>query len=176
MEALGMVRSRARAKWVDRRVTLLGDAAHPMLQYFAQGALHGARRRGLPPHMVERHGDDLNAAFVAYNKQRATRTGACRWPRAGRSSTSFTRARESRRAQCDPAASARTTIRRLAGLRLDRPRLSVGRGCASIRSPRAAGLSLCSPRRGSSARTMQSPAGEALRLPHHHPIRPRYDE
>ncbi|HVL73558.1 MAG TPA: FAD-dependent monooxygenase, partial [Beijerinckiaceae bacterium] len=24
--------------WVDGRVVLLGDAAHPMLQYFAQGA------------------------------------------------------------------------------------------------------------------------------------------
>ena len=24
--------------WTDRRVTLLGDAAHPMLQYLAQGA------------------------------------------------------------------------------------------------------------------------------------------
>ncbi|TYL20639.1 3-hydroxybenzoate 6-monooxygenase, partial [Streptococcus pyogenes] len=25
-------------RWVDGRVVLLGDAAHPMLQYFAQGA------------------------------------------------------------------------------------------------------------------------------------------
>ena len=25
-------------RWVDGRVALLGDAAHPMLQYFAQGA------------------------------------------------------------------------------------------------------------------------------------------
>ena len=28
-------------RWVDGRVALLGDAAHPMLQYFAQGRLHG---------------------------------------------------------------------------------------------------------------------------------------
>ncbi|MGD0847498.1 hypothetical protein [Bradyrhizobium sp.] len=25
-------------RWIDGRVALLGDAAHPMLQYFAQGA------------------------------------------------------------------------------------------------------------------------------------------
>ena len=25
-------------KWVDRKVAVLGDAAHPMLQYLAQGA------------------------------------------------------------------------------------------------------------------------------------------
>jgi 3-hydroxybenzoate 6-monooxygenase len=61
--------------WVDRRVTLLGDAAHPMLQYFAQGACMALEDGVCLAHMVERHGDDLNAAFVAYNKQRATRTG-----------------------------------------------------------------------------------------------------
>ena len=61
--------------WVDRRVTLLGDAAHPMLQYFAQGACMALEDGVCLAHMVERHGEDLNAAFVAYNKQRATRTG-----------------------------------------------------------------------------------------------------
>jgi salicylate hydroxylase len=60
---------------VDRRVTLLGDAAHPMLQYFAQGACMALEDGVCIAQMVERHGDDLNAAFVAYNKQRATRTG-----------------------------------------------------------------------------------------------------
>jgi 3-hydroxybenzoate 6-monooxygenase len=60
--------------WVDRRVTLLGDAAHPMLQYFAQGACMALEDGVCLAHMVERHGNDLNAAFVAYNRQRAART------------------------------------------------------------------------------------------------------
>ena len=33
--------------WSKGRVTLLGDAAHPMLQYLAQGACHGDRGRGV---------------------------------------------------------------------------------------------------------------------------------
>jgi salicylate hydroxylase len=61
--------------WVDGRVTLLGDAAHPMLQYFAQGACMALEDGVCLAHMVERHGDDFHAAFVAYNKQRAARTG-----------------------------------------------------------------------------------------------------
>ena len=60
--------------WVDGRVTLLGDAAHPMLQYFAQGACMALEDGVCLAHMVERHGDDLPQAFVAYNRQRAGRT------------------------------------------------------------------------------------------------------
>ena len=33
--------------WSKGRMTLIGDAAHPMLQYLAQGAWHGDRRRRL---------------------------------------------------------------------------------------------------------------------------------
>ena len=32
--------------WVKGRIGLLGDAAHPMLQYLAQGRLPGHRGRG----------------------------------------------------------------------------------------------------------------------------------
>jgi salicylate hydroxylase len=60
--------------WVDGRVTLLGDAAHPMLQYFAQGACMALEDGVCLAQMVERHGDDLHQAFVAYNRRRATRT------------------------------------------------------------------------------------------------------
>jgi salicylate hydroxylase len=60
--------------WVDGRVTLLGDAAHPMLQYFAQGACMALEDGVCLAHMVERHSEDLNRAFVAYNRQRAART------------------------------------------------------------------------------------------------------
>ena len=38
LEVLGLVRPRSERRWIDGRVALLGDAAHPMLQYFAQGA------------------------------------------------------------------------------------------------------------------------------------------
>ncbi len=35
-------------RWIDGRVALLGDAAHPMLQYFAQGACLAHGGRGVP--------------------------------------------------------------------------------------------------------------------------------
>lgn len=59
--------------WTDGNVTLLGDAAHPTHQYFAQGAcmaLEDAVRLGTE---VERHGDDFNAAFLAYQTARIPR-------------------------------------------------------------------------------------------------------
>ena len=62
-------------KWVDGRVAVLGDAAHPMLQYFAQGACMALEDGVCLAHMVERHGEDFHAALVAYNRQRAARTG-----------------------------------------------------------------------------------------------------
>jgi salicylate hydroxylase len=60
--------------WVDGRVTLLGDAAHPMLQYFAQGACMALEDGVCLAHMVALHGADLNFAFRAYNRERAART------------------------------------------------------------------------------------------------------
>jgi 2-polyprenyl-6-methoxyphenol hydroxylase-like FAD-dependent oxidoreductase len=62
------------AEWVDDRVALLGDAAHPMLQYFAQGACMALEDAVCLAQMVEAH-DDLHAALVAYNRRRAPRTG-----------------------------------------------------------------------------------------------------
>ncbi|MBC8240287.1 MAG: 3-hydroxybenzoate 6-monooxygenase [Alphaproteobacteria bacterium] len=60
--------------WVDGRVTLLGDAAHPMLQYYAQGACMALEDAVCLSHMMERHGDDIDRAFAAYNDQRMIRT------------------------------------------------------------------------------------------------------
>jgi len=60
--------------WVDGRVTLLGDAAHPMLQYFAQGACMALEDAVCLAHMTEAHSGDLDMAFAAYNRQRAVRT------------------------------------------------------------------------------------------------------
>jgi salicylate hydroxylase len=59
--------------WTDGNVTLLGDAAHPTHQYFAQGAcmaLEDAVRLGTE---IERHRGDFNAAFLAYQTARIPR-------------------------------------------------------------------------------------------------------
>ncbi|MBC8239990.1 MAG: 3-hydroxybenzoate 6-monooxygenase [Alphaproteobacteria bacterium] len=60
--------------WVDGRVTLLGDAAHPMLQYYAQGACMALEDAVCLSHMMARHGGDIAGAFAAYNEQRMIRT------------------------------------------------------------------------------------------------------
>jgi len=61
--------------WVDGRVVLLGDAAHPMLQYLAQGACMALEDAvNLSHHMAET-GGSLDAAFPAYNRDRFARTG-----------------------------------------------------------------------------------------------------
>ena len=62
-------------KWVDGRVTLLGDAAHPMLQYMAQGACMALEDAVCLAHQMEAHAGDLDAAFEAYRRQRFPRTG-----------------------------------------------------------------------------------------------------
>lgn len=60
--------------WIDGRVTLLGDAAHPMLQYFAQGACMALEDAVCLAHMMDAHSGDVDRAFPAYNRQRAVRT------------------------------------------------------------------------------------------------------
>ncbi|KAB2911496.1 MAG: 3-hydroxybenzoate 6-monooxygenase [Hyphomicrobiaceae bacterium] len=59
--------------WVDGRVTILGDAAHPMLQYAAQGACMAMEDAVCISHMLGSH-DDIDAALAAYQRQRVTRT------------------------------------------------------------------------------------------------------
>lgn len=60
--------------WTRGRATLLGDAAHPMLQYFAQGACMALEDAVCLSHMAERHAGDLPAAFEAYQTVRIPRT------------------------------------------------------------------------------------------------------
>ncbi len=60
--------------WVDGRVALLGDAAHPMLQYFAQGACMALEDAVCLSHMFELHGDDIATALKQYMRQRRVRT------------------------------------------------------------------------------------------------------
>ena len=60
-------------RWVDGRVALLGDAAHPMLQYFAQGACQAMEDAVCLSHMLAAH-DDYATALEAYRAQRFLRT------------------------------------------------------------------------------------------------------
>ena len=59
--------------WTDGRVTLLGDAAHPTLQYFAQGACMAMEDAVNLADKVGRFGDDLASAFASYQKERIVR-------------------------------------------------------------------------------------------------------
>ena len=54
-------------RWIDGRVVLLGDAAHPMLQYFAQGACQAMEDAVCLSHMLAQH-DDFAAALQAYKR------------------------------------------------------------------------------------------------------------
>ena len=62
------------SNWSDGRVTLLGDAAHPTLQYMAQGANMAVEDAVCLANLVEANGDDIAAAFAEYPKRRALRT------------------------------------------------------------------------------------------------------
>src|SRR6195952_5413086 len=61
-------------RWIDGRVALLGDAAHPMLQYFAQGACQAMEDAVCLSHMLGAHPEDHAAALERYRSQRFPRT------------------------------------------------------------------------------------------------------
>ncbi len=63
------------SEWSRGRVTLLGDAAHPMLQYFAQGAAMATEDAVCLAQKVAASDGDFAAAFQAYQKTRYLRTG-----------------------------------------------------------------------------------------------------
>lgn len=60
--------------WIDGRVVLLGDAAHPMLQYFAQGACMAMEDAVALSAMLETHGENLDQALSTYQELRRYRT------------------------------------------------------------------------------------------------------
>jgi salicylate hydroxylase len=60
--------------WSSGRVTLLGDAAHPMLQYLAQGACMAIEDAVCLASKVEACRSDYAAAFLAYQNARYLRT------------------------------------------------------------------------------------------------------
>jgi len=61
-------------KWIDGRVVLLGDAAHPMMQYFAQGACMALEDAVCLSHMLDAYPDDHATALEHYRTQRVGRT------------------------------------------------------------------------------------------------------
>jgi salicylate hydroxylase len=60
-------------QWTKGRVTLLGDAAHPMLQYLAQGACMATEDAVCLAHHLS-SGGDVEAALMAYQGDRYLRT------------------------------------------------------------------------------------------------------
>jgi 2-polyprenyl-6-methoxyphenol hydroxylase-like FAD-dependent oxidoreductase len=60
--------------WTRGRITLLGDAAHPMLQYLAQGACMAIEDAVTLAAALERTGCDFDAAFALYEQARVPRT------------------------------------------------------------------------------------------------------
>ena len=60
--------------WTLGNVTLLGDAAHPTLQYLAQGAQMAIEDGVALAEKVAAAGQDYNRAFVAYQRDRMNRT------------------------------------------------------------------------------------------------------
>jgi 3-hydroxybenzoate 6-monooxygenase len=60
--------------WTYGRVTLLGDAAHPMLQYLAQGACMAMEDGVTLGEALRVHGGDIRRAFAHYERSRIART------------------------------------------------------------------------------------------------------
>jgi salicylate hydroxylase len=61
-------------RWSKGRVTLLGDAAHPTLQYLAQGANMAIEDGVVLAEKISAAGNDCGRAFLAYQRERMNRT------------------------------------------------------------------------------------------------------
>lgn len=60
-------------QWARNRVVLLGDAAHPMLQFLAQGACQALEDAFCIADCMDRHAPDIARAFVAFQNTRYLR-------------------------------------------------------------------------------------------------------
>ncbi|MEV8637998.1 3-hydroxybenzoate 6-monooxygenase [Streptosporangium sp. NPDC051023] len=65
--------------WTDGRVVLMGDAAHPMLQYAAQGACTALEDAVALGSMLDCPTDDLVQRLQKFNAVRRERTAAAQW-------------------------------------------------------------------------------------------------
>ncbi|AUW57091.1 salicylate hydroxylase [Sphingobium sp. SCG-1] len=63
--------------WHKGRSALVGDAAHPMLQYLAQGASMALEDSVILAQEVQKSPEDLSSAFARYSTLRYLRTGRC---------------------------------------------------------------------------------------------------
>jgi len=72
-------------RWSDGRVTLLGDAAHPMLHYAAQGACQALEDAVVLGGLLDGGADTIPGRFEKYQAERRDRTA--RITRAARAST-----------------------------------------------------------------------------------------
>jgi 3-hydroxybenzoate 6-monooxygenase len=61
-------------RWSFGRVTLLGDAAHPMMQYLAQGACMALEDAVTLGEALDAEGADFERAFSRYERSRVART------------------------------------------------------------------------------------------------------
>jgi len=61
-------------RWVEGHVALLGDAAHPMLQYLAQGACMAMEDAVCLGHVMSGAGGDIAQGFSRYTARRIVRT------------------------------------------------------------------------------------------------------
>ncbi|WP_350600945.1 3-hydroxybenzoate 6-monooxygenase [Pseudomonas sp. 65/3-MNA-CIBAN-0223] len=66
-------------KWGEGRVTILGDAAHPMTQYLAQGACSALEDAVVLGQAIKQCNFDLTAAFLLYETIRIPRTARILW-------------------------------------------------------------------------------------------------
>jgi 2-polyprenyl-6-methoxyphenol hydroxylase-like FAD-dependent oxidoreductase len=62
------------SRWSEGRATMIGDAAHPMLQYLAQGACMAIEDAVILAKHAAATPDDLPGAFVRYQRERYLRT------------------------------------------------------------------------------------------------------
>ncbi|MBV1907069.1 MAG: FAD-dependent monooxygenase [Pseudomonadales bacterium] len=60
--------------WTDRRITLLGDACHPMLPYMAQGAAMAIEDAWVLSRLLEQKEQEPRLALAEYQKYRLART------------------------------------------------------------------------------------------------------
>ena len=84
-------------RWSDGRVVLLGDAAHPMTPYMAQGAATSIEDAAVLARCLEAvDGDDIEGAFKRYEAHRKPRTSVVQaissantWMKEGNADTSW---------------------------------------------------------------------------------------
>jgi 2-polyprenyl-6-methoxyphenol hydroxylase-like FAD-dependent oxidoreductase len=60
--------------WTCHHITLLGDSAHPMLQYIAQGACQALEDAMCLADILDNYEGDVDKAFLAYQEIRIPRT------------------------------------------------------------------------------------------------------